>query len=137
MTSHVRDEYKVTLDGVEYSRVEDVYPDASGNSRSTKAPGGKSDFYYIRQAGCHVFAKGANPLIRDRENAVNGLLNHGRLTISPKCKKLKSYLLKYNHESKHKPDQKAMSHLIDATGYPVHYLFPVNRPATVLATVGH
>ena len=135
MMAHIKDEYYEKIDGEKIPRISDVYPDASGRSRSTKAPGGRSDFHFIRAAGCSVHAKASNPIIRDRENAVNGLLNHGRLTISPKCQKLKSYMLKYTHEGKNK--QKDMSHLLDALGYPVHYLHPVNRGATTVATVGH
>lgn len=111
-------------------RIENVFPDASGNARSTKAPGGKSDFHYIKSAGFAINAPHANPLVRDRENAVNGKLSpaigDATLTIDPRCKKLISYLIRYNHAKKNK--QKQMSHLLDAFGYPVHRLFPIVRP---------
>lgn len=115
-------------------RIETVFPDASGNSRSTKAPGGKSDFFYIKSSGFNIDAPHANPLIRDRENAVNGKLSPARgettLTIDPSCKKLISYLVRYNHANKNK--QKSMSHLLDAFGYPVHRLFPIVRPEIIV-----
>lgn len=115
-------------------RIKTIYPDSSGKNRSTKAPGGKTDFYYIKKAGFAIDAPPGNPSIRDRENACNGKFAPKRgettLTVDPSCKKLIGYFLRYNHAEKHKKDQKAMSHLIDAFGYPVHRLFPIlhNRP---------
>jgi hypothetical protein len=107
----------------------DIIPDASGNRRQTNAPGGKSDFHYIRQAGFKVNAPSKNPLIRDRYNAVNGKLKPRRgritLTIDPSCKKLIKYLSIYSHELKHK--QEAQSHLIDSFSYPIARLFPVDK----------
>jgi len=110
-------------------RIKTIFPDASGNNRSTKSPGGRTDFYYIKHAGFIVDAPPGNPLIRDRENACNGKLSPKKgdptITISPKCKKLIGYFLRYTHAEKHKKDQKAMSHLLDGFGYPVHRLFPI------------
>lgn len=110
-------------------RVRNVYPDASGKARHTNAPGGKSDFHYIREAGFEVTCKEDNPRIRDRENAVNGKLapKYGRpsLTMDPACKKIIKYMRTYTHENKNK--QKHMSHLLDAVGYPIAYLYPVVR----------
>lgn len=110
-------------------RIKNVYPDASGKARHTNAPGGKSDFHYIQEAGFEVNCKESNPAIRDRENAVNGKLapKYGRpsLTIDPSCKKIIKYMRTYTHENKNK--QKHMSHLLDALGYPIAYLFPIVR----------
>jgi hypothetical protein len=108
-------------------RITNVYPDPTGKARATNAPGGKSDFHYIEEAGFTVQARSSSPRIRDRENAVNGKLRPkiGRptLTMEPTCKRLKKYMMIYTHENKHK--QKPMSHLLDALGYPVEYLYPV------------
>lgn len=113
--------------GAGVCRIRNVYPDASGKQRHTNAPGGKSDFHFIQEAGFEINCKSENPRIRDRENAVNGKLKpkYGRpsLTVDPSCKKLIKYMRLYSHENKHK--QKAMSHLLDALGYPIAYLFPV------------
>lgn len=110
-------------------RLETVFPDATGSARKTAAPGGKSDFTYIEQAGFIVDAPHENPKIRDREQAVNGKFkprNGPRtLTISPKCKRLVKYLSVYAHETRNK--QEAMSHLLCALGYPVSRKFPVDR----------
>lgn len=112
-------------------RLQAIYPDASGAARHSASPGGKSDFWYIKQMGFEVYAKGTNPLRKDRYNAVNGKFKprNGRLslTISPKCFKLVKYLNSYSHEGMNRPDQRAMSHLLDAFSYPISYLFPVDR----------
>ncbi len=116
----------------------DAYPDASGAARSTKAPGGITDFKIIKDAGFNVRATHGlqpgtfrNPLRKDRYNAVNGKFKprSGRLslTIAPGCKKLKKYLTTYTHERMNQTAEKAMSHLLDAFSYPVAYLFPVTK----------
>lgn len=118
-------------------RIQTVYPDASGRSRHTSATGGESDFTIIRGPNNDRFeliSHPANPKIRDRENAVNGKLNPVKglptLTIDPRCNKLIQYMLSYTHELRLK--QKQMSHLLDATGYPVAYLYPVSKPRIVV-----
>lgn len=109
----------------------DVWPDPSGKSRRTAAPAGETDFKILRSLGFEVHARSAAPAIRDRENAVNGMLRPVagklRMTIAPWCSKLIKYHLAYTHERKHFTEHKAMSHLLDARDYPVEFLFPMNR----------
>ncbi len=106
-----------------------IYPDASGSARHSSAPQGKSDFWYIREAGLEIQAPAANPKRKDRYNAVNGkfkpVSGESMLTVSPKCRKLIKYLAVHSHELMTK--QKGMTHLLDAFSYPVSYLFPVNK----------
>jgi hypothetical protein len=118
----------------EYPTIRKVYPDASGSQRSHDGGGGKSAHAYLAAAGLRVIARPANPLRIDRINAVNGGLRNGRVTISPECRKLRSYLLANTHKDSGTKAQKAMGHLIDAFGYPIAYLFPVDRTATQLVT---
>ncbi len=112
-------------------RIENIYPDASGSARKTAAPTGRTDFWYIKDAGFHIKAKKANPKRRDRYNAMNGMLKQKyadgspKVTFSPKCKNLVKYMGQYSHEKMNK--QENMSHLLDATTYPVSFLFPVDR----------
>lgn len=117
-------------------RIATIYPDASGRSRHTNAPGGVSDFTIIRES-FDLISKSANPKIRDRENAVNGKLNPARgapsLTIDPACKRIIKYMHSYTHELRNK--QKQMSHLLDALGYPVAYLYPVTKPVIKVSTI--
>ena len=112
-----------------YPTVRRIYPDASGQNRQHAGAGGKSAFGYLREAGFTICARRANPQIVDRINAVNGALRHGRVTISPQCRKMRAYLLGYTHTDKNKQVQKDMGHLLDAFGYPISYLFPVDRNA--------
>lgn len=117
----------------------EIYPDASGANRSTSSPAGRSDFWYITTAGFEIHAHAANGPRKDRYNAVNGKFNpaQGRtmLTISPKCRRLKTYLMSYAHEKMNKPEQKAMSHELDAFSYPINYLFPVGKEALRYAKI--
>ena len=117
-------------------RIQTIFPDASGRSRHTSASGGQSDFSIIRER-FQLTSKAANPKIRDRENAVNGKLNPVKgqptLTMDPSCKKTIQYMLSYTHELRLK--QKQMSHLLDALGYPIAYLYPVNRPKIVVSAI--
>lgn len=108
-------------------RLINAYPDATG-ARLQSSSAGKSDFKYLKDAGFVIKAPYKNPLRKDRWNAVNGHLKPAdgvvRLTIEPSCKKLIAYLAGYSHNLMSK--QEEMSHLTDALGYPVHYLFGHN-----------
>lgn len=125
MCQHLRERFGSSL--------QEVYPDASGKQRHTNAPGGKSDYTFIRQAGFTVNAREENPPRKDRYNAVNGKLRPKSggitLTIAPNCRKLTKYLMAYSHELMNRPNQAAMSHLLDAFSYPVAYLFPIDKEA--------
>lgn len=111
-------------------RLREAYPDPTGKRRQTNAPGGKSDFHYIREAGMSINARPpGQPHRRDRYNAVNAALANRRLTFDPGCMRLKRYLSSYTHEGMHKRDMESMSHLLDALGYPVEFLMPVIRRA--------
>lgn len=117
-----------------------IYPDATGNARKTSAPEAKSDFWYIRKAGFNIRAEHTNPKRRDRYNAVNGKfrpkVGPSTLSVSPKCKRLIKYLSTYSYELM--KEQEAMSHLLDAFGYPIAHLFPVGgRTVGSFQLVGH
>ena len=113
------------------SKLEWIYPDASGSARASNAPGGKTDFHYIREAGFKIDAPPANGPRRDRYNAANGKFKPRQgvttLTIDPTCKKLRKYLQQYSYEQMNK--QKGMSHLLDAFSYPIVRLFPADKGA--------
>lgn len=114
-----------------YPKVRTIFPDPAGKQRHTNAPGGKTDFYYIKQAGYDIEAPKAHDSLRDSRNAVNGALSPARglprLTVSPECKRLIKYLGLYSHELMNKEDQKSMSHALDALRYPVARLMPIAR----------
>lgn len=118
----------------DYPDVRKIYPDASGQNRQNAGGGHKSAFAYLREQGYQICARSRNPSIYDRTNAVNGGLRHGRVTIAPSCRKLRSYLLANTHKDRHTKAQEAMSHLLDAFGYPIAFLFPVDRQSARLVT---
>lgn len=119
-------------------RATTVFPDATGRNRSTNAPSGETDFKILEDAGFYIDAPRANPARRDRYNAVNGKLaprkGEPTLTIEPTCKRLIRYLQDYDYENMHKKEH--MSHLLDATGYPIARMFPMIRPATEVEVIG-
>jgi len=116
-----------------FSALRLVYPDPSGRSRATNAPGGKTDFYYIEKAGLTPIAPRKAYSRRDSINAVNGAFKHGRLTISPQCSMLKRYLSTYAWEFMTK--QESMSHLLDAFRYAVQQVMPVFKTTAVVTTI--
>jgi len=114
----------LTLRGRHGAELVDVYPDASGQARQSAS--GDTDYQALRDLGMSPYSWAANPARRERYNRVNAMLADGRLTIDPGCRKLRRFIQGYTHESMHK--QKSMSHLLDALGYPVCYLFPAADP---------
>lgn len=106
-----------------------IYPDASGKSGHTNAS--ESDIGIIERAGYQVHAHPSNPAIRDRINAVNGLLSHGRLKINTaKCPQLTNALETQGYTEKGEPEKwnthPAMDDFLDSAGYHLSYKYPVN-----------
>lgn len=137
---HVMREYELPNSDTEFAcqtvradfgdELENVFPDPTGRNRATNAPGGVSDFTILRRQGFTVYTRGQYGR-RDRFNAVNGKFKPARglhtITISPTCKKLIKYFTQYTYEQMRK--QEDMSHLLDATTYPIAYLWPIARMA--------
>lgn len=108
-----------------------VYPDASGRAGRTNAT--MSDIGMIEAAGIRVEAPAKNPFVRDRINAVNSLLSHGRLAVNiVKCPKVTQALETQGYTDKGEPEKfnthPAIDDWTDSLGYCMHRLFPVNRP---------
>jgi len=107
-----------------------VYPDASGKAARTNAA--ESDLDIIQQAGFRVDAPKANPAIRDRVNAVNGLFAHDRIRINAaKCPELADALelQGYDDGAPEKFDSHpAIDDWADSAGYFLHRRFPISRP---------
>lgn len=114
-----------------------VYPDASGGSSHTNAS--ESDISLIRREGIQVNAHQSNPAIRDRINAVNGLLAHNRLRINTdKCPNLINALESQGYTERGEPEKwnahPAIDDWVDGCGYFLAYMYPV-RGATARLTV--
>ena len=109
-----------------------VYPDASGGNTSSKAAG-ESDLSILRKAGLSVRANPANPAVRDRVNAVNGLIlndrGERRLRVNTRlCPVLTEALEQQAYDKNGEPDKSTgHDHAVDAIGYLVANQWPV-RP---------
>lgn len=108
-----------------------VYPDASGKANRTNAS--QSDIAMIRQAGYNVDAPNANPAVRDRVNAVNALLAHGRLKINTdKCPELTEAIEMQGYDKNGEPEKfnnhPAIDDRTDCASYFLHRKYPINRP---------
>jgi hypothetical protein len=114
-----------------------AFADASGAQRRTSA-GGVTDHIIIKNSGFRLLVGSVNPSVKDRIASVNAALknktNDVKLTISPKCVKLIEALRKQTYKEGTKIPEKGgardYSHIVDALGYMVNSLFPVNIERT-------
>ena len=106
-----------------------VYPDASGNNKSSKGAS-LSDVSIMEKAGFSIRAKKANPFVKDRVLAVNNAFSSGRLKVNvDKCPEYTKCLEQQAYDKDGVPDKKTgHDHMNDAGGYPIIYEMPVNRP---------
>jgi hypothetical protein len=102
-----------------------IYPDPTGRRRTTSAKKGTTDFSILRNLGFKVVSRLGPPPVRDRYNAVNTRLCSGsgerRLEIDPKCK----FLIRALDGITYDDEKGDLSHVADALGYPIEYLYPV------------
>lgn len=110
-----------------------VFPDPSGKSRHTNAPGGVSDFTWIQRAGFIVMAPQEAWPRRDSFNSVNSKFADKTMRVHPRCKKLIHYLSEHTHELMKK--QESMTHLLDAMRYPITMMYPIFKPSTSVTGV--
>ncbi len=109
-----------------------VYPDASGSSQRTNAS--LSDIDIIREAGFAVDTPRHNPPIRDRVNAVNGLLSHSKWLVNTEnCPNLTESLEAQGYDIKGQPEKfsehPAIDDWVDAAGYFIHRRWSLGRLA--------
>lgn len=115
-----------------------VYPDAAGNSGSSK-DASKTDIALLKQAGFIVSAPNANPPVRDRILAMNmGFCDNKQdrkyLVNDDTCPTYAEALEQQAYNAAGDPDKTAdQDHPNDAAGYFIHRRFPVIRPAFGLA----
>lgn len=99
-----------------------VVADDSGQKRKTSSS--STDYEILRRANLDVVSF-RNPLVKDRYNNINRLLDHGLLYIDPKCKKLIADLEKLTYDNK----DPMLSHISDALGYVCWRLAPMKKPS--------
>lgn len=114
-----------------------VYPDASGQNTSSKNAS-ESDLSILRQAGLLLRAPTHNPAVRDRVNAVNGLILNDkgvrRFKVNTQaCPTLTESLEQQAYDKNGEPDKKTgHDHPNDAVGYRIVTDWPiVNRMSSV------
>ena len=117
-----------------------VYPDASGNNRKSNNAS-VTDLTLLRQAGFTVLNNAANPAVKDRILAVNGMIcanGERRLKVnSDKCPALTEALEKQCYDKNGEPDKHSgLDHLVDSLGYYVSYKFPVRKGFKTVQVVG-
>ncbi len=111
-----------------------IYPDASGGNTSSKNAS-ESDLSILRQAGFSIRVNGSNPAVRDRVNAVNGMICNAEgerrwLINTDNCPVLTESLEQQAYDSNGEPDKKSgLDHAPDAAGYFLSNRWPVARRA--------
>lgn len=115
-----------------------VYPDASGGSRKT-VNASETDLALLRQAGFIVCAPEANPPVKDRINAMNGMFCNAEgqrryLVNTDKCPTYADCLEQQPWGANGEPDKSTgHDHPNDAGGYFISYTYPIiRRTAKVL-----
>ena len=108
-----------------------LYLDVSGKSERTNASA--SDIDILQNAGYRVDAPSSNPFIRDRINAVNSLLAHGRIGVNiDRCKNFVQAMETQGYNDRGDPEKfnshPAIDDWVDGAGYCLSFLFPVVKP---------
>lgn len=96
-------------------------PDSTGNKRHSSAA--ETDHEILRRAGLIVVSQ-RNPPVKDRENNVNRLLEHGKLYIDPRCTHLIAELEQMVHDNQ----DEMIGHILDGLGYLAWYIDPLKKP---------
>ena len=110
------------------------FPDPAGVQRRSSA-GGRTDISILQNAGWNVKYKPRHPAVKDRINAMNGMLlnsnGESRLMIDPSCRELIKCLSRMSYKENtlipEKGGKNDYSHFPDALGYGVEFMFPVTR----------
>jgi hypothetical protein len=112
-----------------------ICPDPSGNARKTSAPVGQTDFTILRRRGFTVDAPSQAPLVVDRINNVQALLQAAdgrrRMRLHPRALHVIKTLegLTYKDGTSTPDKDSGLDHMGDALGYLCWQRFNVLRPA--------
>ena len=113
-----------------------IYPDASGNSTSSKNAS-ISDLSILRGFGYEIRVKSTNPGVRDRILATNKRFEIGGLWVNSFLCPTTARCFEQQAYDKGEPDKKSgFDHQNDASTYPIAYEFPIIRPMTTLKMSG-
>jgi hypothetical protein len=111
-----------------------LIPDASAKQRSTAAAQ-ESDLGILKKAGHKVSPQQSNPLVQDRINAVNVLINSRKVKVGNACKHLIRTFEQHAYDDKSKPEKGGvgmddLSHSGDAAGYALYRLAAIRQWTT-------
>lgn len=112
-----------------------IYPDASGKNTSSKSAS-LSDLSLLNEAKFSVDAPNKNPFIKDRVNAVNAALEHGKWFInSEQCPVLAESLEQQIYDKNGMPEKSTDNNIDDvndSAGYFINRKFPIIKPVSSL-----
>lgn len=106
-----------------------IYPDASGRGTTSKSAS-LSDIKILKVAGFQIKAKKKNPFIKDRVNAFNAALEHGRYFVNTReCPDYTEALEQQVYDPKTGQPKKdgILDNRVDGAGYLVTYDMPIIR----------
>jgi PBSX family phage terminase large subunit len=108
-----------------------LIPDAASKQRSTAAAQ-ESDIGILKRAGHKVQAQQSNPLIQDRVNAMNMLIEQRKIKVGNGCKNLIRTFEQHAYDEKGRPEKGGigmddLSHAGDAAGYVVYRLAAIRQ----------
>ena len=112
-----------------------IYPDPAGSANKTSAS--MSDLAMLKQAGFELRYTKAHPPIKDRVNSMNAVLcnsmGNRRYLINTKiCKEFTKCLEQQAYDKSGMPDKKGgYDHMMDAAGYFIHMMYPIQGKPTV------
>jgi PBSX family phage terminase large subunit len=111
-----------------------LVPDAASKQRSTAAAQ-ESDMGILKKAGHQVKPQQSNPLVQDRVNAVNMLIEARKIKVGNGCKHLIRTFEQHAYDEKGKPEKGGigmddLSHAGDAAGYVVFRLAAIRQWTT-------
>ena len=108
-----------------------LIPDAASKQRSTAAAQ-ESDIGILKRAGHKVQAQQSNPLIADRINCVNVLIEQRKIKVGNGCRHLIRTYEQHAYDEKGRPEKGGvgmddLSHAGDASGYAIYRLAPIRQ----------
>ena len=111
-----------------------LVPDAASKQRSTAAAQ-ESDLGILKKAGHVVKAQQSNPLIQDRVNAVNALLEQRLVKVGNGCRNLIRTFEQHAYDDRGRPEKGGvgmddLSHAGDAAGYVLYRMKAIRQYKT-------
>jgi len=106
-----------------------IFPDATGSRTNTNSMG-VSDHMILERRGFKVVTRKTNPPVNETIVSVNSMFKNDKLLIDPRCKHLRTSILKYVYKEGTRIPLKdnIHDHMADCLRYLVEGMFPYTRP---------